>query len=384
MSWGDYRKLFDRLLPEVVKQHDPDTAYWPCSPHSPRGDRKLFNCDRWGDAHLWDVWFRGKPFEWFHSCRHRFVSEFGFQSFPEPKTVRAFTQPADRNLSSPVMDHHQRSGPGNKTIVSYLADRFRFPKDFESFLWMTQLSHGLAIQTGVEHWRRNMPRTMGALYWQLNDCWPAASWSSIDYFGRWKALQHLARRFYAPLLVSGAANLEKQEVAVHVTSDLLKPCRARLSWRLTDLDGATLAHRSRSLRAPPCRSFRAETLRISRLVEDFDPRRILVWLELEAQGCLVSSNLVLLAYPKKLELRDPKLAATVREESRGRFSVTLRGARPALWCWLELSRADASFSDNFFHVPPRRAVTVTVEPAAEMGKREFERQLRVRSLRDTY
>ncbi len=167
------------------------------------------------------MWHGKKPFEWYRTCAHRFASEFGFQSFPEPKTVYAYTAPADRNITSYVMEHHQRSGIGNATIISYMLDWFRLPTDFDMTLWLSQILHGMAMKYAVENWRRHMPRTMGTLYWQLNDCWPVASWASIDSYGRWKACQYMAKHFYAPLLVSGVEDLQTGTVALYITSDFL-------------------------------------------------------------------------------------------------------------------------------------------------------------------
>ena len=166
MSWRDYGKLFDKLLPEVVRRNDPERAYWPGSPHTPCGDRSQYNNPACGDAHLWEVWHGRKPFESYRTNLHRFCSEFGFQSFPEPRTVRRFTVPADRNVTSYIMEQHQRSGIGNSTIFQYMLDWFRLPRDFDSALWLSQILHGVGMKYAVEHWRRSMPRTMGALYWQ--------------------------------------------------------------------------------------------------------------------------------------------------------------------------------------------------------------------------
>ena len=134
---------------------DPERDYWPCSPHSPHGDRDDHSNPQWGDAHLWDVWHGKKPFEWYRTCEHRFASEFGFQSFPEPKTVYAYTAPADRNITSYVMEHHQRSGIGNTTIISYMLDWFRLPTNFDMTLWLSQILHGMAMKYAVENWRRH-------------------------------------------------------------------------------------------------------------------------------------------------------------------------------------------------------------------------------------
>ncbi|MCX7030154.1 MAG: hypothetical protein NTU62_08550, partial [Spirochaetes bacterium] len=240
MSWEDYGRLFDRLLPEVVREVDPDRDYWPASPHTPVGDRRNFNDPASGDAHLWEVWHGRKPFEWYRTCGHRFNSEFGFQSFPEPRTVRGYTDPDDRNVTSWVMERHQRSGIGNTVIIQYLLDWFRMPTDFDATLRLSQVLQAMAMKYAVEHWRRSMPRGMGTLYWQLNDCWPVASWSSIDWHGRWKALHHLARRFFAPVLVSGVEDPAGGTVEVHVTSDLREPFEGTVSWELTTVAGERL------------------------------------------------------------------------------------------------------------------------------------------------
>ncbi|MFW6217928.1 MAG: glycoside hydrolase family 2 protein, partial [Verrucomicrobiota bacterium] len=227
-----YTMWFDRELAKIVAEEDPQGNYWPGSPHSPQGDRNDHNHPDVGDAHLWDVWHGYQPFEWYRGSFHRFCSEFGFQSYPEPRTVEAYTAPEDRNITSPVMEFHQRSKQGNAKIIHYMLDWFRMPAGHEATLWLSQLQQGLAIKYAVEHWRRNMPRCMGALYWQLNDCWPVASWSSIDYYGRWKALHYLSKRFFAPVLVSGleSENPEDGRVEVHVSSDRSEAESLTLRW----------------------------------------------------------------------------------------------------------------------------------------------------------
>ena len=384
MSWADYKKLFDKLLPRIVRRLDPQRDYWPCSPHSPHGDRTDHRNPTCGDAHLWDVWHGRKPFEWYRTCRHRFCSEFGFQSFPEPKTVRTYTAPADRNVTSFVMEHHQRSGIGNTTILQYMLDWFRLPRSFDMTLWTSQILQGMAMKYAVENWRRHMPQSMGALYWQLNDCWPVASWSSIDSLGRWKALHYLAKRFYAPLLVSGVEDVDRGEVAVHVTSDLRKARRAKLSWRLTNVAGEVLAEDSESVTAKPGANQHVLTLDLADPLGLWGPRELLVWLDLSVEGQTISADLVTFARPKHLELPDPAIATKVESTGGETFVVTLKAKRPALWAWLELAGGDAHCSDNFFHLPPGQAVEVVVNPLKPMTAAQLKKKLRVRSLVDTY
>ncbi len=252
MSWADYGKLFDEKLAELVAELNPATSYWPGSPHTPVGDRRAWNDPRSGDAHIWDVWHGLEPFEFYYQCKHRFNSEFGFQSFPEPSTVYGYTAPKDRNITSYVMEHHQRSASGNSRIMHYMLDWFQLPTSFEGTLWLSQILQGMAIKHACEHWRRSMPRGMGTLYWQINDCWPVASWSSLDYYGRWKALHYMARHFYAPVLVSAVADATTRQVELHLTSDIHdRSLAGALVWQLTTLDGEVVDEGRISAEAKP-------------------------------------------------------------------------------------------------------------------------------------
>ena len=382
MSWADYSKVFDNLLPAMVHELDPERDYWPGSPHSPHGDRNDFNNPNWGDAHLWDVWHGKQPFEWYRTAQHRFCSEFGFQSFPEPKTVYGYTASTDRNITSYVMEHHQRSGIGNTTIMTYMLDWFRFPRDFESTLWLSQILQGMAMKYAVEHWRRNMPRTMGTLYWQLNDCWPVASWSSIDYHHRWKALHYMARQFFAPLLVSGVENTAKGTVEIYVNNDLVENCTGELSWKVTNAAGEKLMQGAQRVDIKRG-SRRVNVLQLADYIKAKGVRDIIVWLELKVKGETVSTNFVTFARPKHLELHQPEIKSEVNVK-KSNIEVTLTAKTPALWTWLELDGVDTRFSDNFFHLPPGKPVTITLLTDKPISYAEISKKLRVRSLIDTY
>ena len=147
------------------------------------------------------------------------------------------------------MEHHQRSGIGNTTIMQYMLDWFKLPKGFDNILWVSQILQGMAVKYACEHWRRSMPRGMGTLYWQLNDCWPVASWSSIDYHGRWKALHYMAKDFFAPLLISGLEDSKNGTVEVHLTNDNLKPVKVNAVWKVTDLSGSVITEGSKKAKA---------------------------------------------------------------------------------------------------------------------------------------
>lgn len=385
MTWKEYGAIFDKLLAEVARELSPDTDYWPSSPHSPHGERENYNNPECGDAHLWEVWHGKKPFEWYRTCGHRFNSEFGFQSFPEPKTVYGYTVEKDRNVTTAVMEHHQRSGIGNTTIMQYMLDWFRLPCSFEMNLWTSQILQGMAIKYACEHWRRSMPRGMGTLYWQLNDVWPVASWASIDYHGRWKALHYMARNFFAPVLVSGLEDARKGTVEINITSDLLKALSGRLSWVVTTSSGKRLLAGSMQVSTPVNGNRMVKTLRLADLVKKYSARDLLVWLELSVKGQPKSTNLVYFARPKHLELVEkPGISVKVKAGKSGTFKVELKSKYPALWTWLELEGVDAMLSDNFVHLQPGKAVSIAVMPEREITALQLRRKLKVRSLVDTY
>jgi beta-mannosidase len=383
VTWEEYKTLFDELIPSVVRELDPDRPYWPSSPHSPLGDRADHANPKWGDAHLWNVWHGRQPFEWYRTSEHRFCSEFGFQSFPEPKVVKEFTEPEDRNVTSFVMEHHQRSWIGNAAIIHYMLSWFRLTAGFEMTLWLSQILQGLAIKYAVEHWRRKMPQGMGTLYWQINDCWPVASWSSIDYNGNWKALHHMARRFYAPVLVSALEDTDKGTVELHVTSDELVDSKGAVRWLLTDTKG-------RRIEGGECAALmkaRANTLVSTVSVTDslarHGARNLIFWVELVRDKKVISDNLCTFARPKHLNLEDPQIAWTL---AGGKKSYTLKISckRPALWVWVESTKDRVQFSDNFVHLRNGKVAVIKITAGQALSLATMKKTLRVRSLYSTW
>jgi beta-mannosidase len=372
MSTADYDELFKDLLAEQVRQFAPQANYVSGSP----------DC---GDTHYWDVWHGPKTFEAYRT-QSGFMSEFGYQSFPEPKTVRAFTNEEDRtSVVTPVMNWHQRSGGsnGNQKMVDVIHHYFNAPKDFETTLWLSQILQGYGIKIGAEYWRQTMPKSMGCVFWQYNDIWPGMSWSSVDYFGRWKALHYMARKFYTPILVSGLENTKDGTIDIFVTSDWSENHIGKLTWNVTDLTGKTLAQDSMNVKIPARKSEKVQTLNLQEKIQKLGANGFLTWLKLDVDGKTVSENLVLFALPKEFKLLDPKLATSVEESANG-FLVTIKSETPALWTWLGLENADAKFSDNFIHFMPDAPLTILVQPKQPLNKEKFVEQLRIRSLFDTY
>lgn len=375
MSWDDYSLLFDKLLGDLVHELAPQTAYWPGSPHTSLGDRNDFGSPNSGDTHLWDVWHGKKPFEWYHTRFDRFVSEFGFQSFPEPQTVYEFTLPEDRNITSYVMEHHQRSGIGNSTIIHYLLDWFRLPTSFEGTIWLSQILQGMAMKYAVEHWRRNMPQSMGALYWQLNDMWPAPSWASLDWKINWKALHYMAKRFYAPLLVSAVPNAENNTVDIHVTNDRTTAQSATIEYVITDAQGKVLVQDSFTATMNAGTTGSVHTVDVSRWIKERSARDVLFWVQLRSDSEPTSEDLALFCRPKHLELKKPQITTKVRSTAAGEYDVELTTDYAALYVWLELP--DSKFSDNFVHMRPNASKVIHVTTLDITG-------LKVQSLFDTY
>ncbi len=384
MDWADYCALFDHLLPGVVAELDPGRPYWPSSCHNPIGDRSsaFVNDPRWGDAHLWKVWHGREPFEWYRSSFHRFCSEFGFQSFPEPRSVAAFTIPGDRNIASHVMELHQRSPIGNSAIMDYALSWFRLPVGFDNTLWLSQIVQVLGIQYAVEHWRRNMPRCMGALYWQLNDCWPVASWSSIDHQHRWKALHYAARRFFAPLMLSTVEDLPGRRIDVFLNNDGADPCSGLVRWTITTRDGDTVQSGENYATAPAGASALVFSVDAHDALEACTPRNLLAWFQFESRGTILSRSLALFARPKHITLPDPHLALRASVKGR-RIRAELTARKPALWAWLCHPAADIRWDDNFFHLQAGETRVVQglfqSEPAPDAAD-----ALQALSLYDTY
>jgi len=240
------------------------------------------------------------------------------------------------------------------------------------------------MKYAVEHWRRNMPRTMGALYWQLDDCWPVASWSSIDCNHRWKALHYMAKRFFSPLLVSGVEDTEKGDVEIYVTSDLTEACTGELSWELTTVDGKSRLNGKKQVEILPGKSRRVHVLKCKRYIKEYGIRNLMLWLALSINGETVSENFVSFARPKHLELLEPDITVEVSKDKEANAAITLTAEAPALWTWLELRGLQARFSDNFFHLRPGRPVTVTVSADTPVSFGDIEQRVWVRSLIDTY
>lgn len=348
-----YLKFFEEFVPKIIQKECPEISFVVSSPSS-HGSFVEPTSENVGDSHYWMVWHGNLPFSEYRKHYFRFLSEFGFQSFPSMKTIEEFTLPKDRNPFSEIMELHQRNASANGKILNYLSQTYLYPQSMEDLVYASQLLQSEAIKYGVEHLRRNRGRCMGTLYWQLNDCWPVASWSSIDGYGRYKALHYEARRFFEPIHVSCHETGEyttRNDIAderfygyetkakIFVTNDTLKDVDGEVKWTLYSTDGKALKSGSQNLSV--------KALSVASLDEiDFnktDVRRNYLAYSYSVGGEVISSGTVLFTKPKHFTFVDPQIEFEVNGDS-----LTVRSSAYAKYVFISNENDDLILSDNFF------------------------------------
>ena len=354
---SDYVKMYEYILPKVLKELDPQTFYWPASPSSGGGFDDPNGFDR-GDVHYWDVWHGNVPFTDYRRYYFRYLSEFGFQSFPSVETVKTFALPEDCNPFSYVMEKHQRNNAANGKIMNYLYQTYLYPTSFDAFVYASQLLQADAIRYGVEHFRRNRGRCMGAVYWQLNDCWPVISWASIDYCGRWKALHYAAKRFFRPLTLSCAEeglltqdpniNFERYEYEENALKKGMRLCvenetmlshTVEVTWQLRRADASVIRQGRETVTVEPLSSKWLE-------YEDFadaDTFGDYIAYQMTENGAPAASGTALFCAPKHFRFADPQLALRVEGDE-----IVVTAAAYARSVQILNADDTLKLSDNFF------------------------------------
>ncbi|HUX21325.1 MAG TPA: glycoside hydrolase family 2 protein [Spirochaetia bacterium] len=353
----DYDRLYEATIGDLTEEIDPDRTYWPSSPSGGRGDYSdNWHDDTKGDMHYWSVWHEGKPFDGYYEVIPRFCSEFGYQSFPSLSAVEAFAPEDQRNLTSPVMEHHQKNRRGNTIIIESLSRYFRFPDGLANMLFLSQVQQAYAIRTAVEYWRSQRPVCMGALYWQLNDNWPVASWSSIEYGGKWKLLHYAAKRFYAPLHILGYVN--EGGFQVWVCNDTAEAKKGECAIDFIDFEGHT-AHSDRLPIEVPAGSARlAREYRLEELPVEAES----VFAAMELRTSLESvSNETFLTYPKSCPIQRALVTATV-EAAGDTLAVTLTTDKPSFYVSLDAGDLGGRFDDNCITLMPGAGRRLTFRP----------------------
>jgi len=374
--WHAYEHLFHDLLPKIVERYAGDRPYWPSSPQYGRADPRSFTE---GDSHYWGVWHDGEPFEVFKERTGRFMSEYGFQSFPEFKTVKSFTMPEDWDIESDVMLSHQKHPRGNQLIKTYMERDYRVPKEFELFLSVSQLLQAEGMKIAIEAHRRAKPYCMGTMYWQLNDCWPVASWSSIDYEGRWKALHYYVKRAYTPVLVS--PTVDNSTLSVYIISDSLQTIRGVLKLRLWNFSGEVVWEKEieSTIEANSSASYfdeRVETVIKGRSKVDivFEAE---VWYDQER----LSRNLYYFLPPKDLDLPRPVITKRINPSDEG-YTIELTSDRLAKNVFLSIDDINGFFTENYFDILPGE--TVDVDFIVDERVDGIAEKIKVTSLVDTF
>lgn len=391
-----YETIFYRILPEVVAQRDGVTPYWPSSPHNPEGYQNGHNNESAGDSHFWDVWHARQPVKRYEEKQFRFCSEFGMQSYSSPEVAATFCRPEEFNVFGPAMENHQKNSAGNLIILDYVSRLYRLPHDYAGLAYLSQLNQAHCLKVGIEHFRRSMPCTMGALYWQLNDCWPVFSWSSLEFGGKWKVLHFAAQRFFAPILLSahvpgtetlGIGNTVRstiREVHLHTVSDHPQTTSGEIRWILFHLDGRRLEEGKKSVTLRYGEARRQKTLDFDRALKNHGARHIFLRIRLETRDGHRSEDTVFFTAPRFLDLPRARITTSVQRVSEREFDLGFQSQVFQHRVQVDLPGLPHRASDNFFDLYPGETHSVRIRTLAPATKQSIRRALTSRSLVDSY
>lgn len=417
MGYGDevgkmQHALFHELLPEVVKEYAPDITYRPSSPYAfETTPSDGVN----GDDHYWGVWHGAEPFEAYYDHRVRFQSEYGFQSFPEYESVLQYAPFGyDHNIYSEVMMEHQKAGTyANHRIEEYMHRYYHVPTDFKKFLYVSQLMQGDGVKMGMEAYRRDRPYCMGSIVWQLNDCWPVASWSSRDYYGRWKALHYFTKYAYDDILVAPrvkaagqaahdgnkqVSNLPTEqgaqlrvgqgdntpgsdkEIEIKLVNDRRSAAPGVLKIETITLDGRVAHTRKQTVKLPANDALHVGTVKVNDLLGGEKPEDVVFCITYTTEG-KTYSNIAYAVAQKDMHYTKPHITAAVAKSGDG-YDVTLATDVFARGVFMSIKGIDNFFADNYFDMLPGSSRTIHVRSAKDMAT--FKKELEVMTLADTY
>lgn len=374
--WRNYRSIFHGILPKVVEKCDPGRFYYPSSPKFGWGHSESL---REGDSHYWGVWWGKEPFEIYNEKVGRFMSEYGFQSLPEFETIKTYTMPEDHNMESEVMKSHQKHPTGNQLIKMYMERDFRTPKDFESFIHMSQVLQAEGMKVAIEAHRRAMPYCMGSLYWQLNDCWPGVSWSSIDYFLRPKVLYYYARKAFSKVLISAVE--DNDMLNVYIISDNLSPFRGLLKLRLLTFKGELLWEKEIIAEIKANSSSSYYSISLAELLKGGEKNEVVFLAEVWYESDRLSRNLHYFLPPKELNLPISVISKKTFPNANG-YSIELTPDKLVKNVFLEIENAKGFFTDNYFDLLPNE--TVEIDFITKRKNLDLDKKLEIKSLIDTY
>ncbi|MET4680643.1 beta-mannosidase [Stenotrophomonas rhizophila] len=376
--WQGYVDLFGNDLRQVVAEEGLGVPYWSSSPGNDL-DEKANDSTR-GDKHYWQVWGNpALPVTAYLRETPRFMSEYGLQAWPVLRTLDGIIPAAEQQVDSPTVRAHQKfmAGEGNQRLLKYIEEEYGTPRDFPAFVYLSQVMQADGIQLAALHHRASRPYTMGSLYWQLNDVWPGASWSSIDYAGRWKALHFHARRFFADHAV--AALRDDGTTRVSLLNDRQQGLQATWRLRVIDRDGTLRSEQRHTVALPPLSALEVGRFADADLLKGADPTRTVAVVELFDGGKLLSQQVVYFVPAKALALSRPAIDSALRADGDG-YVLTLRSPTLVRALWIAFDGLDATLDDNALDLVPGETVTIRLRADADLAT--LRRTLRLQSLAD--
>tara|TARA_B100000809_G_scaffold264125_2_gene319115 strand:+ start:19887 stop:22472 length:2586 start_codon:yes stop_codon:yes gene_type:complete len=366
-----YLEIFHKILPEVVEEYTDEDAYWPSSPQAGFEPEKHAGYENTsGDMHYWGVWHAKHPFENFEKHKTRFMSEYGFQSFPDFETVTKYTLPEDYDIESEVMSSHQRSGIGNLRIKEYMGWDYYVPTDFEDFLYMSQVLQARGVKMGIEAHRRAMPYCMGTMYWQINDCWPVASWSSTDYYHKWKALHYAVKKAYEPILLTVKQN--GNNIVINGVSDVLKDINGDLKLTLIDFNGNEISSNTKQVNLIQNTSTVLNEIGRNNYLGKVNSNHVVLKVEFFKGKKLLSNNLYYFSKPKDLQLEKPTIETEIIEKD-GKVFLKVSTNTLVKDLYINFKKQKVFLSDNYFDLlaNKHRLIEITSENKLDMSTLEL-------------
>lgn len=352
--WRDYKKLFHEVIPETLKENlaPEKNIYWESSPSIGWGHKESLTE---GDSHYWGVWWGEQPFEIYDEKVGRFMSEYGFQGMPTLATTKSmFSGVSDLDLQNPTIKAHEKHARGWDIINEYMKRDYPIPTGFVKYNYISQLLQARGMQIAIEAHRRAKPYNMGTLYWQLNDCWPVVSWSSIDYLGNWKAFHYQAKRSFEPVLVSVAETDKAYDI--YFISDLLKEINSDTKFELIDFDGKQLWKSNSTQLIKADVSDKIFSIKKTDLPKvDFSKTVLKIS---SGYGGETVVKLFFLAKPKDLKLQKSNIIIKKISPTEIEISTDVLAKDVYLI-------GDAHFSDNFFDLLPKTSKRITLSKALE-------------------
>ena len=376
----DYDRLNEGVLGKNIKTIDPNRAWWPSSPCA--GENDYSDCwhdDSRGDMHYWSVWHEGKSFDAYYDVIPRFCSEFGFQSFPSLSTVKSFAPEEQWNITSPFMEHHQRNQKGNQIILETISRYYRIPKNFENYLYLSQVQQSAAIKTAIDYWRSNRPTCMGIIYWQLNDLWPVSSWSSIEYSGKWKPLHYEVKRVFEPINIysyvkkDGTFNLG-------AVNDTLDSVKTETTLKFYSYKGEVLWSKDFVKEIEPQASTILEEFKVDEF--EFSGEEGFFYSEMIYNG-KDSTSTLFITEPKGCNLQKVNTTYDISKVDDG-YDIKLSTDFPAFNLVLDIGDLEGVLSDNNITLLPGgdRVITLKLKKAYEIS--HIENELEIYTLNNSY